>query len=147
VIVEYAGGRRAMLDLCMFAEGGANEQEITVTGDVGKAEAFVPEGTVRIGTRADRSVRVEQVVDPRVRYDGLHHGSSYLEHLDFLAAIRSGAQPAVGVRDGLLSVAMGVAAHRSIELGRPVELTEVLGEPAPPIDPASQEHMPRAAST
>ena len=31
------------------------------------------------------------------------------------------------LEDGLWSVAAGVAAHRSIELGRPVELKEVLG--------------------
>ncbi len=147
VIVEYAGGRRAMLDLCMFAEGGINEQEITVTGDVGKAEAFVPEGTVRVGTRADRSVRVEQVTDARVKYDGLHHGSSYLEHLDFQAAIRSGSQPAVGLRDGLLSVAMGAAAHRSIDEGRPVLLSEILGEEPHRPDPESQARTPRAATT
>ena len=30
------------------------------------------------------------------------------------------------VQDGLWSVAMGVAAHRSIDLGRPVDLAEVL---------------------
>jgi myo-inositol 2-dehydrogenase / D-chiro-inositol 1-dehydrogenase len=135
VIVEYAGGVRAMLDLCMFAEGGSNEQEIAVTGDVGKAEAFVPEGRVQVGLRADRSVRVEQVTDTRVKYDGLHHGSSYLEHLDFLAAVRTGGTPTVTLRDGLLSVAMGVAAHRSIDEGRPILLSEVLGAEVPAATP------------
>jgi hypothetical protein len=33
----------------------------------------------------------------------------------------------VDVADGLLSVAMGVAAHRSIDEGRVVDLDEVLG--------------------
>jgi hypothetical protein len=32
----------------------------------------------------------------------------------------------VGVEDGVWSVAMGVAAHRSIDEGRVVELSEVL---------------------
>lgn len=36
VIVEYEGGARACLDLCMFAEGSRNEQEICVVGDQGK---------------------------------------------------------------------------------------------------------------
>ena len=36
VIVEYGNGCRAMLDLCMFAEGSRNEQELSVTGDAGK---------------------------------------------------------------------------------------------------------------
>ena len=65
---------------------------------------------------------------PRVRHEGFHHGSSYLEHLDFLAAVRGGARPTVGLDDGLWSVAAGVAAHRSIDEGRPVPLAEVLGE-------------------
>jgi len=52
VIVEYANGSRGMLDLCMFAEGSQNEQEVCVVGDAGKAEAFVPDSIVRIGARA-----------------------------------------------------------------------------------------------
>ena len=63
--------------------------------------------------------------DSHIAYDGLHHGSSYLEHLDFLAAIRGQAPVPVTVEDGLWSVAMGVAAHTSIDEGRPVTLSEV----------------------
>lgn len=36
VIVEFDNGCRGMLDLCMFAEGSKNEQEISVVGDTGK---------------------------------------------------------------------------------------------------------------
>ena len=36
VIVEYEGGGRGVLDLCMFAEGSQNEQEISVVGATGK---------------------------------------------------------------------------------------------------------------
>lgn len=36
VVVDYANGARGMLDLCMFAEGSRNEQEICVVGDRGK---------------------------------------------------------------------------------------------------------------
>lgn len=64
----------------------------------------------------------------KLRYDGLHHGSSYLEHLTFLHAVKSkgDAAPAVDLQDGLLSVAMGVAAQLSIELGRLVTIEEVI---------------------
>jgi hypothetical protein len=34
--VDYENGARGMLDLCMFAEGSRNEQEICVVGDRGK---------------------------------------------------------------------------------------------------------------
>ena len=126
VIVEYDNGVRASLDLCMFAEGSVNEQELCVVGDVGKVEALVTEGIVRIGRRADRSVETIAVADDRIRYEGLHDGSSYLEHLDFLRAVRDGGRPGVTLEDGLLAVAVGVAAHLAIDERRPVDLAEVL---------------------
>ncbi|MCC5950778.1 MAG: Gfo/Idh/MocA family oxidoreductase [Acidimicrobiia bacterium] len=130
VIVDYAGGARAVLDLCMFAEGSVNQEEVSVVGDLGKAEAFLPSSEFRLGRRENGppGVTAATVTDDRVRYEGFHHGSSYLEHLDFLAAIRNGSTPAVGLDAGLASVAMGVAAHRSIEEGRAVELDEVLAD-------------------
>ncbi|NNC74349.1 MAG: Gfo/Idh/MocA family oxidoreductase [Acidimicrobiia bacterium] len=127
VVVDYENGSRAMLDLCMFAEGSLNEQEIAVTGDTGKVEAFVPQNLVRLGRRTEgRQVREIVVDDDHVVYQGLHEGSSYLEHIDFLGAIREGASPKVTLDDGLWSVAMGVAGHRSIEEGRAVALSEVM---------------------
>jgi myo-inositol 2-dehydrogenase / D-chiro-inositol 1-dehydrogenase len=128
VIVEYAGGARASLDLCMFAEGSLHQEEISVVGDLGKAEAFLPSSEFRLGLRADGQAGVtsEIVTDERVAYEGFHHGSSYLEHLDFLAAVRNGTTAAVDVAAGMLSVAMGVAAHRSIDECRVVTLDEVL---------------------
>lgn len=128
VIVEYENGIRASLDLCMFAEGSTNAEELSVVGDIGKAEAFLPSKEFRIGTRATGrdGVRSETVTDDRVRWEGFHHGSSYLEHLDFLATCRAGASPVVSLEDGLWSVAVGVAAQRSIADGRMVALAEVL---------------------
>lgn len=131
VIVDYPSGARAMLDLCMFAEATHNQEEISVVGDGGKVEALVPEGVFRHGRRGEHGigdVASEIVDDSHIAYDGLHHGSSYLEHLDFLAAIRGEAEVPVTLTDGLWSVAMGVAAHRSIDDGRAVTLAEVLGE-------------------
>ena len=45
-------------------------------------------------------------------------------HREVLDAIRAGGPPEVGVRDGPLAVAMGIAAERSIVAGRPVDLSE-----------------------
>lgn len=130
VIVEFDNGSRGMLDLCMFAEGSKNEQEISVVGDTGKGEAFVPESIVRFGTREKGrdGVHTLKAEDDRIKYDGLHHGSSYLEHLNFLSAVRAkgGQAPAVGLQDGLISVAIGVAAQLSIEKGRFVPIAEVM---------------------
>ncbi len=129
VIVDYPGGARAMLDLCMFADATHNQEELSVVGSVGKVEALIPEGRFRHGIRGQHwigDVPGEIVDDSHIAYEGLHHGSSYLEHLDFLAAIRGQGQVPVTLDDGLWSVAVGAAAHRSIDEGRPVLLSELI---------------------
>jgi len=127
VIVDFENGIRATLDLCMFAEGSRNEQELVVTGDVGKVESFVPEAVMRIGRRFERTVAERPVSDDHVAYHGLHEGASYLEHVDFVDAIRNGTPAKVTLEDGLMAVAVGQAAHLSIDEGRPVMMSEVLG--------------------
>ncbi len=129
VILDYPDGTRGMLDLCMFAEGSAEQEEISVVGTMGKIETNLPGSELRLGRRDTGRAGVRRAVvhDPSVEHMGFHHGSSYLEHVDFLKTIRSGGRPTVGLEEGLVSVAVGVAAHRSIEAGRPVLLAEVLG--------------------
>jgi predicted dehydrogenase len=126
VIVDYDGGARALLDLCMFAENSTHELELAATGDRGKAEAFLPAHTLVL-TRRDRdepaSIRFK--VDPRAREAGAHHGSTFLQHLAFRDAIRSGGKPIVSVEDGALAVGVGAAGERSAREKRPVELTEL----------------------
>ena len=127
VIVEFDNGRRALLDLCMFAEATQNQEEISVVGDRGKIEALLPENIVRVGLRGEHGIGevIDQpVVDTSIGYHGHHHGSSYVEHVRFLEAVRSGTEPEVTLEDGLWSVAVGAAAHRSIDEGRPVDLSE-----------------------
>ena len=126
VIVDYDNGVRASLDLCMFAEAGRNEQEIVAVGSRGKAETALPgDGLVHVGRRADRSVRsVPAAMDPSVAHAGFHFGASYVEVARFCDAVRDGTGAEVSVSDGLWSVAVGAAAHRSIDEGRPVMLSE-----------------------
>ncbi len=128
VIVDFANGVRGMLDLCMFAEASVNEQEISVTGDAGKVEALVTQSLLRVGRRADgrHVVQERQIGFEGVRHVGLHHGASYLEHVDFIDSVRAGRPAKVTLTDGLWSVAVGVAAHRSIDEGRAVRLDEVM---------------------
>src|SRR5574343_1132108 len=42
VIVDFANGQRAMLELCMFAEGSRYQEEISVVGPRAKVECLVP---------------------------------------------------------------------------------------------------------
>lgn len=132
VVVDYANGARGLLDLCMFAEATHNQEEISVVGDKGKVEAFLPDNTVRHGERGKHwigGVETEYVTDDSIAHEGLHHGSSFVEHRRFAEAVRTGGEPDVSVHDGLLSVAMGAAAHRSIDEGRAIAMSEILGTP------------------
>jgi hypothetical protein len=131
VIVEFENGSRGMLDLCMFAEASKNEREISVVGHRGKLEALDTESVVRIGRRTDDIVSginvvvEEQITDARIKHQGLHHGASYLEHVDFAEAIRSGRPASVTLLDGLWSAAVGFAAHRSLDTGLPVLIDDL----------------------
>ena len=140
VIVEFGSGARALLDLCMYAENSVDNEHITVVGDEGKLESLLPSLTLRHGRRDDwgrrqawgeasgtgRGVDVRRVWDSSVRYAGAHFGASYIEHRRFVLAIRQGSPAEVSLREGLRSVAIGIAAHRSIDSGRMVALDEVL---------------------
>ncbi|HKI73845.1 MAG TPA: Gfo/Idh/MocA family oxidoreductase [Pseudomonadales bacterium] len=129
VIIDYAGGTRAMLDLCMFAEGSRHEQQLAVTGDLGKIEATVPGDEMYLSRRSTNDyTTIAVTTDARVREHGFHHGASYLEHLAFIDAIRQGHGPAVSVDAGLMSVVMGLAAQQSIDTGAPVDIRRLLAQ-------------------
>ena len=134
VIVDYDDGARALLDLCMFAEATHDQQEFAVMGDAGKVEALVPSGVVRVGLRGTHGIGSVTSVDvpTTAAYEGLHHGSSYVEHQRFLDAVNSldadgrRISSEASLQAGLLAVAMGVAGTQSITTGRSVPLAEVL---------------------
>ena len=42
VLVDFASGARAMLELCMFADGSRYQEEISAVGPNGKIECLVP---------------------------------------------------------------------------------------------------------
>ncbi len=140
VIVEYASGARAMLDLCMFAENSVDNEQIIVVGDEGKLESLLPSLTLRYGRREDwgtrtvwgqtassgKGVSVRRIWDTSIKYMGNHFGASYVEHQKFANAIRHGLAPEITLEEGLRAVATGIAAHRSIETKGVVALADVL---------------------
>ncbi len=140
VIVEYPSGARAMLDLCMFAEGSTDNEHLVIVGDEGKLESLLPSLTLRHSRREDwgrrdawgqpsgtgKGVNVRRVWDTRIKYAGAHFGASYIEHQHFAAAIREGRPAEIPLEEGLRAVATGLAAHKSIDEGRVVALSEVL---------------------
>ncbi len=135
VVVDYEGGARAMLDLCMFAEATKDQEELSVVGHLGKLDARVPSSELHVGLRSGEGVadigqvETRAITNDAIRHEGLHHGSSYLEHVDFADAIRNATPAKVTLEDGMWAVAMGEAAHRSIEANRPIALQDVFSRP------------------
>ncbi|OCW58094.1 Gfo/Idh/MocA family protein [Hoeflea olei] len=135
VVVDFANGVRAMLDLCMFAEGSTWQEAIAVTGDVAKAEAlvpgparFAPDGKERhsefvLSPRASKQEHREVMhVDPAILAVGDHHGSTYFQHRKFLDLVNKGGVPEVSLDDGLKAVRIGLAAERSAKTGQAIAL-------------------------
>lgn len=143
VIVEFDNGTRAMLELCMFAEGARYQEEISAVGPMGKVEALVP-GPGRfwperlgpapvpqliVSPRMPKGPQIRDIpVDPELLEAGDHNGSTYYQHKRFLEVVR-GARPApdVTLHDGKMAVLMGMAAQISIKEHRVVVLSELTG--------------------
>jgi predicted dehydrogenase len=135
VIVDFANGVRAMLDLCMFAEGSYWQEVISATGDLARVDAMVPgparfsvDGRERMSELVisprdtKRELREVIHVDEAVLAAGDHHGSTFFQHQKFLRMVKVGGTPDVGLLDGLVSIAVGAAAEESVRTGRPVSL-------------------------
>ena len=137
VIVDFSNGQRALLDLCMFAEGSRYQEEISVVGPKGKVECFVP-GPGRfwpdhlgpapiprlvLSPRHPKGPReLEVPVDPVALAAGDHNGSTLYQHQRFNAVVRGQGAVEVGLRDGLAAVVIGLAAQESARTGQSVDL-------------------------
>ncbi|WP_293481799.1 Gfo/Idh/MocA family oxidoreductase [Phenylobacterium sp.] len=128
--VDFANGVRAMLDLCMFADGAENQEEITAVGDTGRLDVLIPTGALvfspRVGFRNPKRVESRIVdVDRTALEAGTHHGSTFYEHQRFNAAVRGAGPVEVTAHDGLMAVAIGTAAEISAREKRVVEMSEL----------------------
>jgi len=137
VIYNFENGSRALLDLCMFAEGSKFQEEISAVGVNGKIECLIP-GPSRFwptelgaepmpklitSPRHPKGPIEEDVaVDPKLLLAGDHHGSTYFQHEKFQHVVLGNLTPEVTLTDGLLAVKMGMAAQESALSGQVVRL-------------------------
>ncbi len=134
VVVDFASGARAMLDLCMFAEGSHFQERIAAVGDAAKVECSIPgparfwpggeerESEVEFSPREPKGPRRRVVdVDHAILKAGDHHGSTYFQHQRFREVVLGTGDVAVTLHDGLQAVRIGLAAERSIAEHRSVE--------------------------
>lgn len=135
VAIEFEGGVRAKLDLCMFAEDEQTEC-VRVVCTSGNVEARSPEATLRVVKRAHvadlgrtppgKDVRAKpEIVNLPAREDlgaAGHEGATFFALTSFFDAVRGLKPVPITVSDGKLAVLIGVAAQRSIEIGQVVRL-------------------------
>ncbi len=145
VLIDFASGARAMLELCMFAEGSRYQEELCAVGGNGKIECLVP-GPGRFWPQHLGPAPVPQLivsprnppgpqlleipVDPQLLAAGDHNGSTYFEHARFVAAVRGQGKVEVSLQDGWWAVVMGLAAEKSARESRTIELAREFALPA-----------------
>jgi myo-inositol 2-dehydrogenase / D-chiro-inositol 1-dehydrogenase len=143
VIVDFRSGVRAMLDLCMFAEGAYWQETITATGDAARLECFIPGparfwpggaervAEIELSPRATQAPTRSKVhVDETLLRAGDHHGSTFFQHEGFRRAVLEGAPVEVTMLDGLKAVAIGLAAERSVREQRAIAIDGLSIDPA-----------------
>lgn len=138
VIVDFAGGARAMLELCMYAEGSAYQEEITAVGPTGKIEVKVPGpgrfwpthlgeppvAQVIVSPRSPKGPQLVEIpVDATLQTAGDHNGSTFYQHARFLEVVRGNASPEVTLRDGARAVEIGLAAQKAAATGETVHVS------------------------
>ncbi len=137
VIVDFANGARAMLELSMFAEGSEYQEMVHAVGPDGKIEVRIP-GPARFWSGPEdrrpvprivesprlpcAPVTTEVPVDDTILAAGDHNGSTYHQHMRFLDVVRGTGQVEVGLDDGIWAVRMGQAAQESARTGLAVML-------------------------
>ena len=137
-VVDFDSGTKAMLDLCMFAEGTDYQEEIVAVGPEGRIDCLIP-GPARLwpeqlGKQPDAKVviwpkdprgkiEIPIPVDETLAVAGDHYGSTYYQHLAFRDMIQNGGKPEVTLDDGWRAVAMGLAAQTSSTTGEAVMMT------------------------
>ncbi len=139
VVLDFESGTRAMLELCMFADGSKFQESLSAIGASQKVECHVPgpsrfwpTETLGAAPVAELTISprdlsgeksIEVPVDPELLEAGDHNGSTYYQHKKFLDVVRDQGSVEVDLAAGYTAVVIGKAAHRSIETGQPVDLT------------------------
>ena len=138
VIVNFENGARAMLELCMFAEGSTFQEEISAVGKAGKLECLIPGPSrfwpehlgkepipkIVVSPRSPKGpTDIEIPVDPALLKAGDHHGSTFYQHEKFQQVVLGNSAPEVSLHDGKMAVRMGMAAQDSARSGKVVHLS------------------------
>ena len=137
VMFDFENGVRAMLELCMFADGSLWNEEISAVGPNGKIECrlpgpgrfwpggmdAVPHSQMTYAPRSPKNPITEEVViDKALLLAGDHHGSTFYQHEKFLNVVNGTGKVEVTLEDGRRAVEMGLAAQNAALHHRVVDM-------------------------
>ena len=131
VLVEYEGGRRAILEICLFAPTGG-DCEIGIVGSGGRIDTRNQAIHLEYHRFDPAEHMSEQVPDPDDEA-GFKDASGRVDRgikaelSHFLDCCRTGATPLNDGKSARLNVAVCLAAQESIRRGEVVTIAEMLG--------------------
>jgi len=136
VMVNYENGTRAMLGLCMFLgrshpqEGGIgyHKRDIGVAGERGliQTEGALPPHAIEIHSSTSRNTRRIQMDPKGTVPTPFNQQGNVGIWMDFARCICKGSQPFASGNVGRDALAVSLAAEKSIEEKRVVEISEIL---------------------
>lgn len=135
VIVEYENGVRANFNLCMFAP--MFYEEMIVCGDEGRIKAYEnqsfhpdagPSTQLEISLGESKPSRMMTPTYPSVITGSGHHGSTFIEHINYIDNIEGKETNTATAEEGFWSIVVGAAATESSARGQIIQIDEFLKE-------------------
>ena len=135
VSVDYENGVRAGFTLCMFSP--QSYEELMLCGDEGHLRTyesvdFLPgpkqKTSLEIKVGENSTSRISQPCYPTYIEQSGHDGATFFEHKYFIDTIEGSKRSVATAEEGFWSIVVGYAAQRSIELGGPIKINELLQE-------------------
>ena len=135
VSVDYENGVRASFTLCMFSP--QFYEELMLCGDEGHLRAYEcsdylpgPKAKtnleIKLGEKS--ASRISQPCYPTYIEESGHGGATFFEHRYFIDTIEGKETSVATAEEGFWSIVVGYAAQKSIELGTPIDVNELLKE-------------------
>lgn len=158
VVVDFEDGQRAMLELCMFAEGSRYQESIIALGPKAKVECDIP-GPTRFWPEALGAPPVPRIVvsprnpagpietpvpvPPELLDAGDHNGSTYYQHQLFFKAVlgHQTAKQARDMADASGALASGALLNPKSALNAGVEVSALDGLRAVVMGMAAQQSI------
>ncbi|MHA1671505.1 MAG: Gfo/Idh/MocA family protein [Promethearchaeota archaeon] len=135
VSVDYENGVRAGFTLCMFSP--QFYEELMLCGNEGYLQTYnrvdylsgvKPKSYLEIKLGEKSASRISQPCYPTYIEQSGHGGATFFEHRYFIDTIEGKKTTVATAEEGFWSIVVGYAAQRSIELGTPIIVNDLLEE-------------------